>query len=122
KLDKGLVLKGTNKGYLLIIDEKIAYDSIFEELKETFAKMTEEKTTHHSLELTIHTKNRLFKEEEFQKLQHFIEEESTFKVTAATSEVIDKEEAEKWYRETSPLMVVRNVRNGQIVRSDRDII
>ena len=121
-MEKSIALKGTNEGYLLFLDEHSSLEDIYTEIEDLFKKIKKEEKYTEAFDLTIDTGNRLLKDTEKEKLEKMIDEQSNFKVQTFSEKVIDKELANQWHRETSPLMVVRNVRNGQRVTSERDII
>ncbi|HLR91823.1 MAG TPA: septum site-determining protein MinC, partial [Atopostipes sp.] len=51
-----------------------------------------------------------------------IESNTNFSIKKFSEKVIDQELAHKWHKSTSPQIIIRNLRNGQVVRSERDII
>lgn len=121
-LEKHVTLKGTNEGYYLIINEESSFQEIHQQLNELFDHLKKDEQHNESFDLTIDSGNRLLNEAFKEKLSTNIMENSNFIVKEFIQNVIDKDLAEKWHKDTSPYMVVKNVRNGQIVRSDRDII
>lgn len=121
-MEKSVTLKGTNDGYFLFLDDTSSLSNIYRDLEELFNQIKKDDQYEQEFDLTIDTGNRLFNDKSKVKLTDFIKEHSNFAVKHFKEHVIDKELAETWHKETSPWMVVKNVRNGQIVRSDRDII
>ena len=122
QLEKHITLKGTNDGYYLLINEESSYQEIFEDLDELFEHLKKGDHKDQSFELTIDSGNRLLSDEMQKKLTDKIFEQTDFTVKAFKQHVIEKTLAEDWHKDTSPLILVKNIRNGQIIRSDRDII
>lgn len=122
KLARSVNLKGTNEGYILFLDDRLSLDDIFRDTKELFEKIKKDEKYDESFELIIDTGHRLLtqqKKEEFSKL---IKTDTNFEVKSFRESVIDLETANTWHKETSPLLMIKNIRNGQVVRSERDII
>lgn len=121
-LEKHVTLKGTNEGYYLIINEESSFEQIHQQLNELLEHLKKDEQHNQSFDLIIDSGNRLLNEAFKNKLSANILENSNFTVREFVQNVIDIDLAEKWHKDTSPHMVVKNVRNGQIVRSERDII
>ena len=122
ELEKHVTLKGTNEGYFLLLNEESSLDEIKEHLEKLFKHLKDDNKYNQEYELTIDSGSRIFKEEVKEELSKTISESSNFVVKRFLEDVLDQELAEQWRKETSPLIVVQNVRNGQIVHSKRDII
>lgn len=122
ELEKHITLKGTNDGYYLILNEDSSLKEIHQDLDELLEHLKKDKNYDQSFELTIDSGNKLLTEKVRQSLSKKITEHTNFSIKRFTQNVIAKELAEEWHKDTSPLMIVKNIRNGQIVRSDRDII
>lgn len=122
KLEKKITLKGTNEGYFLILNDQASLNEIYEELEGLFEQIKKDNKHEQSFDLTIDTKNRLLSEETKEALTQKIKEHTNFVIKSFSEDVIDKELANKWHKDTSPQMMVRNIRNGQIIHSERDII
>lgn len=122
ELEKHITLKGTNEGYFLLLNEESSLDEIKENLEMLFEHLKEDNKYKQEYELTIDSGNRILTEDVKASLVKSINEHSNFVIKQFAENVIDRELAEQWHKETSPLIVVRNIRNGQIVHSKRDII
>jgi septum site-determining protein MinC len=122
ELDKKVTLKGTNEGYLLKLNDRASWDGILEDLNELFKHLKLDNKHDQAFDLTIDSGNRLLVEEEKTHLSDLIEENTNFKIKDFNETVMSKELAKQWHRESTPYVAVTNVRNGQIIRSDRDII
>lgn len=122
ELEKHVTLKGTNEGYYLILNDESSFQEIHQHLDELFEHLKKDDLHNQSYDLIIDSGNRLLKEDFKEKLISKLTEHTNFSVKRFVQNVIAKDLAEKWHKDTTPLMVVKNVRNGQIVRSDRDII
>lgn len=121
-LQKCITLKGTNDGYFLILDEFSSLNDIYSELETLLSKIKKDEEYNQEFNLTIDTGYRLLTDEIKEKLLKIIDEQSNFIVKNFSEKVINKQLADQWHKETSPLVIVNNVRNGQIVHSQRDII
>ena len=122
KLGKSVTLKGTNEGFHLYLDDQSSIEKIFEESEKLFKNIKKDNQYDESFDLIIDTGNRLLAKEKKDKLSKMIKENTNFDVKKFKEHVIDIELANVWHKETSPMLMVKNIRNGQIVQSDRDII
>ena len=122
KLGKKVTLKGTNEGYFLILNDQASLEEINEELGRLFEQIKKDNKHEQSFDLIIDTKHRILDEVTKENLTQKISEHTNFKIKYFSEEVIDKELADKWHRDTSPKMIVRNIRNGQMVQSEQDLI
>lgn len=122
ELEKHITLKGTNEGYHLLLNEESSFNEIHEDLEELLEHLKKDYKKDQSYELTIHSGNRLLPEKIKKSLTNEITDNTNFKTIQFTQSVVEIELAEQWHNDTSPLMIVKNIRNGQIVRSERDII
>lgn len=122
KLKKKVTLKGTNEGYFLILNDQASLDEINEELDRLFEQIKKDNKHEQNFDLVIDTKHRILDEATKETLTQKISEHTNFVIKYFSEEVIDKELADKWHNDTSPKMIVRNIRNGQLVQSERDLI
>ena len=121
-LEKHITLKGTNEGYFLNVNEESSLDEIKKDLKELYENLKNDTAYEQEYDLTIDSGNRILKEEFKAFLSKSIAENTNFTVKRYAENVIDKELAHQWHKEDSALLMTRNIRNGQVVHSSRDII
>jgi len=121
-LEKHVTLKGTHEGYFLILNETSSLDEIRAELTQLFDHLKKDDKYKQEFDLTIDSGQRIIDDEVKQTLKEKINKQTNFVIKRFAEDVIDKELAEQWHKDTSPLIVVKNVRNGQLVTSKRDII
>lgn len=122
ELEKHITLKGTNEGYYLLLNEESSFNEIHEDLEELFEHLQNDRKKDQSFELTIDSGNRLLSDKVKENLSDKITENTNFTIKHFTQKVVEIELADQWHNETSPLMLVKNIRNGQIIQSERDII
>jgi len=122
ELEKHVTLKGTNDGYFLILNETSSLEDIKTELTELFEHLKKEDKYKQEFDLTIDSGRRILNDKIKQALKEKINKQTNFVIKHFAEDVIDKKLAEQWHKDTSPLIVVKNVRNGQLVTSERDII
>lgn len=122
KVRKSVTLKGTNEGFYLYLDDQASVEKIFEEAENLFKSIKKDNQYDESFDLIIDTGNRLFSQEKKDKLAKIINEHTNFNMKKFKEHVIDADLANVWHKETSPMLMVKNIRNGQIVQSERDII
>ncbi|MDN6196348.1 MAG: hypothetical protein L0L39_06515 [Atopostipes suicloacalis] len=121
-MGKSVNLKGKNEGYLLLLDDQAGVEKIFRETEELFKEIKKEEENDQKFELVIDSGNRLLTNEQQEKITKIIKESIDFDIKEFKSKVIDRKLANKWHEDTSPLVISRNIRNGQMVQSERDII
>lgn len=121
-LGKSVSLKGRNEGYVLLLDDKAKMDELLKETRELFEKIKKDGEYDQTFELVVETGNRLFTEKQKEKISKIINQYITSDIKEFNSKVIDIDLANQWHESSSPLIMVKNIRNGQIVRSERDIV
>ncbi len=121
-LEKNVTLKGTNEGYFLLLDSEASITEIYEELTALFEQIKKDNKLDKSFDLTIDTGERLLSPAVKEKLTDMINDQTNFSIKQFSENVIDKELADAWHKDTSLHVMIKNVRNGQVVRSDRDIL
>lgn len=121
-LGKRVSLKGRNEGYILLLDDNATIEEILQETEELFKKIKKDDLYDQTFELVIDSGNRLLTQEQKEKISKIINNYINFDIKRFNAEVIDIELANEWHKDTSPLIMVKNIRNGQIIRSERDII
>lgn len=122
ELEKHITLKGTSDGYYLLLNEESSFTEIHEGLEELLEHLKKDYKKDQSFELTIDSGNRLLPEKAQKTLTSMITDNTNFTSVQFKQNVVEIELAEEWHNATSPLMLVKNIRNGQIIRSERDII
>ena len=121
-LGKNVSLKGRNEGYVLLIDDKAKIDEIMKETEELFKKIEKDDKYDQPFELVVDTGNRLLTEEQKEKITSIVNKYLAFNIKEFDSKVIEIDQANEWYEETAPLIMVKNIRNGQVIQSRRNII
>lgn len=121
-LEKSVSLKGRNDGYVLLLDDNATFEDILQETKELFEKIKKDEAHEQAFELIIETGNRLLTEPQKEKLTSLINQYITFDLKNFKANVIDQKIAHEWQQATSPLIMVKNIRNGQVIQSERDLI
>ena len=121
-LGESVSLKGRNEGYILFLDDNSTMETILQDTEELFKEIKKDDQYDQAFELIIDTGNRLLTDKQKAKLSKLINDYINFDIKKFESKVIDLELANTWHKETSPLIMVKNIRNGQIIRSERDII
>lgn len=121
-LEKHIALKGTNEGYLLILNEESNIQEIKNDLDELFEHLKKDKTYDKEYDLIVDSGNRILKDAVKESLSERIHESTNFVVKDFKEYVIHAEQAEQWHKESSPYMLMRTVRNGQVIHSEQDII
>ncbi len=121
-LEKSVSLKGRNEGYVLLLDDKAKISELLKETRELFEKIKKDGKYDQTFELVVETGNRLLTEKQKEKISKIINQYITSDIKEFNSQVIDVDLANQWHKANSPLIMVKNIRNGQIVRSERDIV
>ncbi len=121
-LEKHIALKGTNEGYILILNDESSIQEMKQELEELVEHLKNDKTYDKEYDLIIDSGSRVLNDSVKESLSKAIHDSTNFVVKAYRASVAEIEQAEQWHKEASPLLLVKTVRNGQIVHSERDII
>lgn len=121
-LGKSVSLKGRNEGYVLLLDDKAKISELLKETRELFEKIKKDGKYNQTFELVVETGNRLLTEKQKEKISKIINQYITSDIKEFNSKVIDIDLANQWHEASSPLIMVKNIRNGQIVRSERNIV
>ena len=120
-LGKNVSLKGRNEGYILLLNDDAGMDEILRETEELFKEIKKD-VEDQKFELVIETGNRLLTKEQEKQISKIINQEIMFDIKEFNSKVINLDLATQWHEDRSPLIISKNIRNGQVIQSDRDII
>ncbi|WP_018658623.1 septum site-determining protein MinC [Allofustis seminis] len=121
-MQKAVTLKGTNDGWRLIVNDQSSYQEIDEALASLIENIHEESSQKSDYLLRISTGNRLIDEKQLAKMKKTIENETKFQIERVESNVLPKDVAQDFANQSGMEFVVRNVRNGQILESEKDLL
>lgn len=116
-----VTIKGTSSGLTLFIDDLCAYDDIIEDLQNKISlnyNHQDEAPVH----VTVHLGTRYLKDEQKDQLKKIISEKTNLIVDSFQSDVIHKEEALSWKKESEIKCMNRMVRSGQVLHVEGDLL
>ncbi|UDM31728.1 septum site-determining protein MinC [Lentilactobacillus laojiaonis] len=118
------VLKGTNDGYELVLDERASMNEIFSSLSKLLDKLKTQtaSVSPKAIKFDVLTGNRLLTSEDRKKLEEIFSNYEYFSIHKVLSEVISNERAEKIRQQENVHVVDRIIRNGQDVHLEGDVI
>ncbi|EUJ44130.1 septum site-determining protein MinC [Listeria riparia] len=114
-------IKGTKDGISIFLNDVASIaeleNGLIQHLKEQQTVMQDQK-----LAVQVHIGNRLFTEEEEQKIKAIIQENSQMEVKGFTSNVMTKQAAKKWKEAEQIFSLATVVRSGQVINVPGDLL
>ncbi|MBC1211600.1 septum site-determining protein MinC [Listeria booriae] len=114
-------IKGTKDGISISLSDVASIaeleNGLIQHLKEQQTGMQDQK-----LAVQVHIGNRLFTEEEEQRIKAIIQENSQMEVKGFTSNVMTKQAAKKWKEAEQIFSLATVVRSGQVINVPGDLL
>ncbi len=121
QLKQAVSLKGIKEGYQLIIPASASLRSVLEELTELKTQLKKDAHANHQIRFFVKTGDRRLNEEEQKQIIQIVEDDY-FKIDSFESNVVSIEKALEWHNQSSPTLEVRNVRSGQLLQTEGDLL
>lgn len=116
-----VTVRGTKEGLIFHLDDDCSFDVLYEALYSRIAS-TSKQEANQSAPIILKLGYRYLHREQKQKLKRLIEQENQFKIERYDSQVVDKQEAEKWLEESSVKLMTQVVRSGQQLEVKGDLL
>ncbi|HLQ95005.1 MAG TPA: septum site-determining protein MinC [Pseudogracilibacillus sp.] len=116
-----VTVRGTKEGLIFHLDDDCSFDVLYEALYSRIAS-TSKQEGNQSAPIILKLGYRYLHREQKQKLKQLIEQENQFKIERYDSQVVDKQEAEKWLEESSVKLMTQVVRSGQLLEVKGDLL
>ncbi|MFD1126334.1 septum site-determining protein MinC [Lentilactobacillus raoultii] len=118
------VLKGTNDGYEIILDDEADLGDIYASLKELLENLRDQTTATHPqpISFDIQTGMRLWSAGNRSEIEKIFSNFQLFSVHKIISDVITKEESTRILEQESVHIIDRIIRNGQEVHVQGDVL
>ncbi len=116
-----VTIKGTKEGLTLHLDDTCSFQDLVEEIEQ---KLTSNSNHEDSPLLGVRLKvgNRYVTDKQKETLRELIRSKKNLIVESIESNVVTKEEALAWKRESEIVSVARMVRSGQILEVEGDLL
>lgn len=126
KMKQSVTLKGTKDGFVLTLDESVAFETVLSDLDQLLEKLhsenKEQKEVQKGISLEVKTGMRLFSEDEKAKTTEKISSKSQFQLKKISAEVLTYQQATEWHESNSLQMEIQTIRSGQVLQAPGDIL
>lgn len=126
KMKQSVTLKGTKDGFVLTLDESVAFETVLSDLDQLLEKLhsenKEQKEVQKGISLEVKTGMRLFSEDEKAKITEKISSKSQFQLKKISAEVLTYQQATEWHESNSLQMEIQTIRSGQVLQATGDIL
>ncbi|WP_257963590.1 septum site-determining protein MinC [Carnobacterium maltaromaticum] len=126
KMKQSVTLKGTKDGFVLTLDESVAFETVLSDLDQLLEKLhsenKEQKEVQKGISLEVKTGMRLFSEDEKAKITEKISTKSQFQLKKISAEVLTYQQATEWHESNSLQMEIQTIRSGQVLQAPGDIL
>jgi len=116
-----ITIKGTKEGLIFYIEDDSSFQEAFEELQDKLAT-TSANNEEQRVSVIIKLGHRYVTPIQKEKLTTLIEKDKRFFVERFESEVIDKNQAEKWLEQSEIKPMSRIIRSGQVLEVVGDLL
>lgn len=125
-MKQSVTLKGTKDGFVLTLDESVAFETVLSDLDQLLEKLhsenKEQKEVQKGISLEVKTGMRLFSEDEKAKITEKISSKSQFQLKKISAEVLTYQQATEWHESNSLQMEIQTIRSGQVLQATGDIL
>ncbi|MFS7400508.1 septum site-determining protein MinC [Carnobacterium maltaromaticum] len=125
-MKQSVTLKGTKDGFVLTLDESVAFETVLSDLDQLLEKLhsenKEQKEVQKGISLEVKTGIRLFSEDEKAKITEKISSKSQFQLKKISAEVLTYQQATEWHESNSLQMEIQTIRSGQVLQAPGDIL
>src|SRR5574337_357286 len=126
KMKQSVTLKGTKDGFVLTLDESVAFETVLSDLDQLLEKLhsenKEQKEVQKGISLEVKTGMRLFSEDEKAKITEKISSKSQFQLKKISAEILTYQQATEWHESNSLQMEIQTIRSGQVLQAPGDIL
>ncbi|KRN73948.1 septum site-determining protein MinC [Carnobacterium maltaromaticum] len=126
KMKQSVTLKGTKDGFVLTLDESVAFETVLSDLDQLLEKLhsenKEQKEVQKGISLEVKTGMRLFSEDEKAEITEKISSKSQFQLKKISAEVLTYQQATEWHESNSLQMEIQTIRSGQVLQAPGDIL
>jgi len=126
KMKQSVTLKGTKDGFVLTLDESVAFETVLSDLDQLLEKLhsenKEQKEVQKGISLEVKTGMRLFSEDEKAEITEKISSKSQFQLKKISAEVLTYQQATDWHESNSLQMEIQTIRSGQVLQAPGDIL
>lgn len=126
KMKQSVTLKGTKDGFVLTLDESVAFETVLSDLDQLLEKLhsenKEQKEVQKGISLEVKTGMRFFSEDEKAKITEKISSKSQFQLKKISAEVLTYQQATEWHESNSLQMEIQTIRSGQVLQAPGDIL
>ena len=116
-----VTIKGTKEGLVFYLDDRCAYETLLEELREKLKDHPQFLNGPLS-QVTVHLGYRYLTKEQEQEVKALIRQQGNLVVERMDSLVVLKEELEKAREEGEVKMVFKTVRSGQVIQTQGHLL
>jgi septum site-determining protein MinC len=117
-----VTIKGTKDGLTLHLDDSCSFDELLQEIDEKLSTNYYDSGERSLIEVQVKVGNRYVAPKQEEELRTLIRNKKKLVVDTIESNVVTKEQALEWKRETEIVSVTRIVRSGQTLEVKGDLL
>ncbi|MFB9761185.1 MULTISPECIES: septum site-determining protein MinC [Bacillaceae] len=117
-----VTIKGTKDGLTLHLDDTCSFDELLQELEERLSTALYDSGERSLIEVHVKVGNRYLTGKQEEALRTLVRNKKNLVVNEVESNVVTKEQALEWKRETEIASVTRIIRSGQVLHVKGDLL
>jgi septum site-determining protein MinC len=122
KKRQNVTIKGTKDGIVLLLDDSCSYLELKKELDEKLSANQRDQVDHHLIPVKVEIGNRYLTDEQHEEIKNLIRQKKNLVVDDIESNVVTKEEVNRFRAENEVVTVARVVRSGQVLQVPGDLL
>ncbi|WLR44084.1 septum site-determining protein MinC [Bacillus carboniphilus] len=119
---QNVTIKGTRDGLTLHINDRCSLDEVLIELEHVLNQKQYDKENGPLITVNVNVGNRYLTNADEEKIKTIIRKKPNLTVQYINSDIMTKEEAERWKEESEVTTVVKIVRSGQVLHVEGDLL
>ncbi|MCP8617010.1 septum site-determining protein MinC [Salirhabdus salicampi] len=116
-----VTIKGTKEGLTFFIDENSSFDQVLHELDQKLSSTVVDKEKP-MITVNVSVGNRYLTSEQQEQIKTVIRSKQKFIVSSIESNVITRDEAKEWQKDSQINSIYRMVRSGQVIEVRGDLL
>ncbi|PLS15651.1 septum site-determining protein MinC [Bacillus sp. M6-12] len=119
---QNVMIKGTKDGLTLHLDDSCSYHELINEIETKLSANYKFQENDPMISVKVHTGNRFLTGVQREEIQELIRTKKKLFVESITSNVISRDEAQRWKEENEITTMAKIVRSGQILEVPGDLL
>ncbi|WP_285765537.1 septum site-determining protein MinC [Peribacillus sp. SI8-4] len=122
RIQQNVMIKGTKDGFMLHLDDSCSFSDLLKELEVKLSANYQFQENDPSISVKVHTGNRYLDEKQTKMIKEVIHKKKKLFVDEMISNVLTKDEANRWKDENQVTTVTKVIRSGQVFEVPGDLL